>query len=248
MTMPEGTPPVTVRLPQSERLDRIAAAVDRLVGWLARHWLALFNSIVGLFVALPFLAPTLMNLGATAGCETCRQAGGLIYLLYRPTCHQLPERSWFLFGPQEVYSVAELEAAGSLPPGQNILQRQLLRFNGNPAVGFKVALCERDIAIYGAMLMSGLAFAALRGRLRRARDSLPKLPLWAYALLAAPMAVDGGTQLVGLRESDWLIRLVTGGLFGAVTVWLAYPYVQEAMDAAAKAAKSQGANWTKTAA
>jgi hypothetical protein len=43
------------------------------------------------------------------------------------------------------------------------------------------------------------------------------------------MAIDGTTQLIGLRESDWLWRSITGALFGVGSVWLVYPYVEAAM-------------------
>ena len=79
-------------------------------------------------------------------------------------------------------------------------------------------------------MLSGLLFGLLRGRLRPAGRPLPKLPLWGYALLLVPLAIDGGTQLIGWHESTWPLRLITGVLFGAATVWLAYPYVQDAMD------------------
>ena len=38
------------------------------------------------------------------------------------------------------------------------------------------------------------------------------------------------SDLAGLRTSNWALRTLTGALFGMATVWLAYPYVQEAMD------------------
>jgi len=41
-----------------------------------------------------------------------------------------------------------------------------------------------------------------------------------------PIAVDGITQAIGIRESTWEIRLVTGTLFGVATVWLAYPHLE----------------------
>jgi len=44
-----------------------------------------------------------------------------------------------------------------------------------------------------------------------------------------PMALDGGTQLFGLRESNWLLRSLTGAIFGIASVWLAYPYIEDAM-------------------
>jgi hypothetical protein len=45
----------------------------------------------------------------------------------------------------------------------------------------------------------------------------------AYLLLILPMALDGFTQLFGWRESDALLRTITGCLFGAASVWLIYP-------------------------
>src|SRR5512137_2632020 len=137
---------VTVRLPSGGRVDRISAAVDRLAARLARHWLALFNTIVAVFVLLPFLAPVLMHMGLD-------RPASAIYLVYQPTCHQLPERSFFLFGPQGAYSVAELEAEHALPEGTTLGQRAMMRYVGNPEIGYKVAICERDVAIYGSILL-----------------------------------------------------------------------------------------------
>jgi len=139
-------------------------------------------------------------------------------------------QSFFLFGPSGVYSTIELEAKGAVPAGLNIVQREMLRYVGNPEIGFKVAFCERDVAIYGTILLAGLLFGAVRAAYQRRGKRLPKLPLWAYGLMALPMVIDGTTQLFGLRESAWWLRLLTGALFGAATVWLAYPYVQEAME------------------
>jgi uncharacterized membrane protein len=223
----------------NSKIECLAGAIDRLVAWIARHWLAIFSSIIELFVAMPFLAPVLMHLGSTAGCEPCRAVGRLIYIVYSPTCHQLPERSYFLFGPQRTYTVSELEAAGAIPAGLNILQREILRFAGTPELGYKVALCERDLAIFGSLLLGGLAFGLARSRLRRRGREVPPLPVWAYVAALAPMVIDGGTQLFGLRESNWLLRTITGALFGFATVWLAYPYIQSAMADALPARQQQ---------
>ena len=116
---------------------RFAAAVDRAVLQVARHWLALLTLFWGLYTGLPLLAPALM----LAGCEPPAR---LIYLLYRPACHQRPERSYFLGGPQAVYTVEELAAAGVDPD-------PLARSIGNPALGWKVAFCQRDLATYDAI-------------------------------------------------------------------------------------------------
>jgi uncharacterized membrane protein len=53
--------------------------------------------------------------------------------------------------------------------------------------------------------------------------------VWLYVLFVLPILLDGGTQLFGLRESNWLLRLITGAIFGIGTVALAYPYVENAM-------------------
>ncbi len=223
MSLDEGRNEVEVRIPEGSAAARLAAQIDRLVAGLARHWLALFNTMVGIFFILPFLAPVFMQIGLTG-------LGHLIYVLYTPFCHQLPERSFFLFGPQVVYTVPQLEAAHAVPAGLNLFQREFLRWPGSPEMGYKVAVCERDNAIYGAILLAGLAFVPFRAHFRRLGRRIPKLRFWAYALMLVPIAVDGFTQLFGWRESDWLLRTITGTLFGLATVWLAYPYIQEAME------------------
>jgi uncharacterized membrane protein len=217
-----GWEEVRGRLPAGGPVERVTAAVDHLVGWLARHWLAFFNGVVAVFVGLPFAAPLLMRLGLTGPAQ-------LIYLVYRPTCHQLPERSFFLFGAQGVYSVAELEAAGAIPAGLSLLQRELLRWPGNAELGYKVAICERDVAIYGSILLGGLIFGLARRAWAARARCLPRLPVKGYLLALIPLALDGGAQLAGLHESTWPLRLITGALFGLATVWLAYPYVEDAL-------------------
>lgn len=224
---------VTVRLPEGGWSGRLARRVDRGVAWLARHWLAVFNTLVGVFFALPFLAPVFMHVGLTG-------LGKLIYVAYSPTCHQLPERSYFLFGPQVVYSASQLEHLGAIPAGLNLFQRELLRWPGSAATGYKIAFCERDAAIYGTIFLAGLVFAFVRQRYLRQGRRIPKLPLWVFGLLLVPMAVDGFTQLFGLRESDWVLRSITGFLFGLAIVWLAYPHVQDAMTDVL-----MSSNWTK---
>jgi uncharacterized membrane protein len=187
---------------------------SRLVVWIARHWLAIFNSAWGLYTFLPFLAPLLMVAGLVVPAR-------LIYGLYSFTCHQLPDHSYFLFGQTPVPQAQELMAAGAPDEANLFLFRA---FIGNPEIGYKVALCERDIAIYGAVFLAGIIFADLRAR---GRVRAPTLRV--YLLFLIPIAVDGLTQLFGWRESNWWLRTVTGAIFGAASVWLAYPYVEEAM-------------------
>jgi len=183
------------------------------VAWFARHWLALFNLAAAAYVGLALAAPLLAHLHLEIPAR-------VLYALYALFCHQLPDHSYFLFGEQTVYSLSELEARG-LVPGLDLFQRRA--FVGNPQVGYKVALCQRDVAIYGAFLLAGLLYARLRPR-------IPHLPLGLYLLLVFPMALDGLTQLIGLRESTWLLRTVTGALFALGSVWLAYPFLERALE------------------
>ena len=69
-------------------------------------------------------------------------------------------------------------------------------------------------------LVSGLLYGLVRDRMR-------PLPFKVFVVLCIPIAVDGLTQLFGWRESNWLLRTLTGALFGFAAVWLAYPYVDE---------------------
>ncbi len=185
--------------------------IDRQVLALAKHWLATFNLLVGMYTLLPILAPILMANGAP-------QIGKWIYVLYSPACHQLPHRSFFLFGPQATYSIQELWALNLLPDTKLLTLKQFL---GTPQIGFKIAICQRDIALYGGLFVGGLAFALLRKRLK-------PLSLLLYGLCLLPMVIDGGTQLIGLRESSWLTRTITGGLVGLASVWMLYPHVEMA--------------------
>jgi len=193
--------------------SKVARIADGIVLGIARHWLLLINLAVGVYLFLPLAAPVLVN----AGYE---RPARVIYSNYSFACHQLPERSYFLFGENPIYSLSALEANG-LPPGGDLFQRR--KFTGNLTTGYKTALCQRDIAIYGTVLLAGLFFGLVRRRVRA-----PSVKV--YLLFLIPIALDGFTQLFGLRFSNWWLRTVTGALFGGASVWLAYPYLEEAMN------------------
>ena len=172
---------------------------------LTTHWLRLVNLAAGLFVALPFAAPVLLAAGHA-------EAASLIYGAYRAVCHQWAFRSYFLFGPESTYAIDAL--------AERIGADQVFSFVGSPELGYKVAFCERDVAIYLAVLATGLAYAARRRGLRPLSPTL-------YLALILPIALDGFTQLFGLRESTVLLRTLTGALFGVASVWLIYPRLDQ---------------------
>jgi len=49
--------------------------------------------------------------------------------------------------------------------------------------------------------------------------------LWWLVVAAIPMAIDGGTQWIGLRESTNLLRFLTGSLLGFVCAYYLIPLV-----------------------
>ena len=206
---------------------------DDLTTWFANHYLAVFNFMVLIYVGLPFLAPVLMN----AGIE---RPAKLIYSAYGLLCHQLAYRSIFLFGEQPVYPRAAagiddmLTFSQATGQGEGNTAREIFAarsFVGNDLIGYKVALCQRDLAIYGAILLFGLLYA-LTGR------KLPGLPWYLWILFGlVPIGLDGLSQLLSqpplnfwpYRESTPLLRIATGALFGFTTAWFGYPLVEETM-------------------
>jgi uncharacterized membrane protein len=202
---------------------------DGISLWLSRHYLALFNILVFIYIGLPFLAPVLMKVGATA-------PAGIIYRAYGFVCHQFAFRSWFMFGEQVVYPRAEAQVPGILSyqqatdlNGYDLLAARA--FIGNAHLGYKVALCERDVAIYGGILMFGLIFTLLRRKIKPIH--------WVIWIIMGivPIGLDGFSQLISqppislipFRESTPLLRSLTGLLFGFLTAWFGYPYVEESM-------------------
>ena len=188
--------------------------------WLTRHWLDTFLLIYGIWVILPFLAPVFMRLGWTT-------AGNGLYLFYSFFCHQLPERSFFFFGSKSMYSLTEIQAAW-----QTTFDPLLLRkFVGNEALGWKVAWSDRMISFYSSIWLAALIWRPFRWKIK-------PLPLWAFALLLLPIALDGGTHLLsdfagigqGFRDTNQWLALLTnnslpasfyaGDTLGSINSWL----------------------------
>ncbi|MBF6590790.1 MAG: DUF2085 domain-containing protein [Ktedonobacterales bacterium] len=92
-------------------------------------------------------------------------------------------------------------------------------------LGYQMALCARNLAIYSSLFVGSLAF-------RRVRDWLPPLDWRLWVVTMVPMALDGGTQLFGWRESNWELRTLTGAIFGLGVCWFLLPMVQDAVNSA----------------
>jgi uncharacterized membrane protein len=213
---------------------------DRISFWISKRYLLLLNLFMLFYVGLPLLAPTLMKLGA----ETPANA---IYRMYKPLCHQFAFRSFFLYGEQIFYPLKEASVSGvktfeevsgitDLSNPYSTSRFEARNFIGNENVGYKTALCQRDVAIYFAILTFGIIFG-LTGRRFKSVHWL----VWIL-LGIAPIGLDGFSQLLSQFNWDWLSALVpyrestpflrtfTGALFGFFTAWFAYPNIEESMN------------------
>lgn len=209
---------------------RNISALDRFFYWFSNHYMAVFNLFLFLYVGLAFLAPTLKYLGWDTPAH-------IIYTVYSRLCHQLSFRSWFLFGEQIAYPLASAGVKGWISyaeaTGFESTNFDLAhKFVGNALLGYKLALCQRDIAIYGSIFLFGLIFSISGRRIR-------SIPFWAWIIVGmVPIGWDGISQLlsqlpwdlVPYRESTPLLRTVTGALFGFTTAWFGYPLVEETME------------------
>lgn len=206
-----------------------------------RRWLLIFSILMGVLIILPFLAPVFMYLGWEG-------PGKAIYTMYSFLCHQLPQRSFFLFGPKFTYSIPEVLADS---PGTVPTLLSLRKYIGSPELGWKVAWSDRMVSMY----VSVWVFAILWGKFGK---RLPRLPWWGLVLFLLPIAVDGTTHFIseitgtGFRFHNlWLVhltrnifspsfyageawgsfnsiaRLATGVSFGIGVVWFGFPYLDK---------------------
>ncbi|GHO86118.1 DUF2085 domain-containing protein [Dictyobacter formicarum] len=88
--------------------------------------------------------------------------------------------------------------------------------------GHQLGLCERNFSIYTSMFLTSLIFVLSKKR-------MPGIPWWLWILMLLPMAWDGTTQMFGWRESDWVLRVITGTLFGVGNIWFALPLMQKSL-------------------
>jgi uncharacterized membrane protein len=209
---------------------------------LSRRWILWFALLYGLFVWIPLLAPLFMRLGWDG-------AGKVIYFVYSFLCHQLPERSYFIFGSKISYSLPEIQAAWKNTTNPLILRQ----FIGNAQMGWKVAWSDRMVSMFTSIWFFGLVWWPLRKRIK-------PLSIWGLVLLALPIALDGTSHLIsdfwgigqGFRDTNlWLavlthnaftptfyagdawgsfnslMRLITGVLFGLGIVWSGFLYLNQ---------------------
>ena len=219
---------------------RLIFFVKSLVTVIARRWLWIVMTLLGLYISLPWVAPVLAKVGLSGPAN-------LIYTIYSPFCHQFAFRSPFLFGEQAFYprsaartgyksfeeyaigAPAFLEQyvywsafyygeAPSRTPSVETLedfsvaqQFAARHFIGDETFGYKTSLCARDLAIYSAMFVGGLIYSRFRWRIK-------PLPFLLYIFVGlGPIALDGFSQLLSYPPFQlWPVR-ETEPIFRLVT-------------------------------
>ncbi|HQC65037.1 MAG TPA: DUF2085 domain-containing protein, partial [Anaerolineaceae bacterium] len=159
------------------------------------------------------LAPVLMKAGHTTQARR-------VYRAYQPACHQLAYRSFFLYGEQAVYprDLAGVKGLKSYEAVTGLSAEDIesaKNFIGNEQLGYKTALCQRDLAIFGSILLFIIVYAIFEKRIK-------PLPWWLWILLAVvPIGLDGFWQVLSqldiaflawlpARESTPFLRVLTG--------------------------------------
>lgn len=231
-----------------------AIVTNRRIYWLTQNWMLLFSLGFSAFIGLPFLAPVFMQFG-------WQGAGNAIYTIYSFMCHQMPQRSLFLFGPKTMYSLSTIQDVW-----QDTINPLVLRkFIGSPEMGWKVAWSDRMVSMYAAILFFAWLWYPLRKKIKA-------LPWWGLILFLVPMGVDGITHMIsdfagigqGFRyTNEWLanltnnafaanfyagdaigsfnswMRWISGFFFGLGMVWFGFPYLDEYFTSIASTIRSK---------
>lgn len=213
-------------------LNNTVTASDRFTVWISKTYIYFICAIIIIYSGLPFMAPVFMK-------NRMELPANIIYSVYSTVCHQLAYRSFFLFGEQYYYprqlanipAQITFETATGIDP-TNIQDSK--NFIGNDKLGYKVAFCERDTAIYASILLFGIIFIISKRKIKG-------IPWYVWIIIGMiPMGLDGGIQLfsyikmvlpiwVPLYESSPLMRVITGGLFGFSMAWYIFPIIEESM-------------------
>lgn len=212
---------------------RSMSGADRFSMWLSRHYLWLVFGLFLLYVGLPILAPALVKANLPTPAR-------VIYAAYSPLCHQLGFRSLYLFGPQTFYprAAAGVDGLVSFEQATGVSENDLWaarQYLGSEEVGYKTALCARDVAIYGAIVVFIVIYGLTGRRLKPLHWTLwlllgiVPIGLDGFSQLFSQVGIPGINELIPYRESTPFLRTFTGALFGFMTAWFGLPYVEESM-------------------
>lgn len=200
--------------------------IDKISSWMGRNMATVVVIFLTIYAFLPVLSPVLFKIDLHSPAKGIQK-------IYSYLCHQRVDRSLFLFAEDRLfafYTVEELKEAGALPKEKKSgLPFEIYReeefgypYWGNDKVGYKVAYCIRDNALYTGAVIMGWILIILR---KKGRYPLKNnIPLWVYGALMFPMIFDGIFQTIVEVTNwssipEWYIlniekRVVTGVLFG----------------------------------
>lgn len=173
---------------------KLEAKLVDLVMLGARHWLPIFTLLVLLFIVPIVGSPLLMS----TGNPVLQSIGNIIFLMYKVTCHQLPERSLFVFGYQMTVCARCFGIYMAFLAGCVVFAfvRKWLKIW---SLKYYVLLCV-PMAIDG--------FAQLFG-----------VPI--------PRGIGPHWELIWTTLSNNELRLVTGSIFGLASALYVLPYLEE---------------------
>lgn len=167
----------------------------KLAYFLIRHWLAILIILVALFIIPIVGAPYLM----ATGNPTLQSIAGMIMLVYRTTCHQLPERTLFVFGYQ-----------------MTVCSRCFAIYTG-ALIG-----CLAFIQLRKKLKIWDIKYFILFGCVPMAIDGFAQL--FSFPI---PRTIDATGQLVWMIESTQELRIITGLIFGLASMLYVLPYLEE---------------------
>ena len=167
---------------------------------------ALFLAALLVFNAAIFYTAYLASTGVPA-------ADGL-YAAFSLTCHQLTSRSLCLYkyDADGHYGIGDC-----LPMSEPSPSKATVVYYPDKSA-FKLPVCSRDTAIYLCMLIGLLLLPFFQPI-----ESEEWPSRWILVAAAIPIAIDGTTQLIGLRESTNFLRLLTGAIIGIVLPFYIVP-------------------------
>jgi len=139
-------------------------------------------------------------------------AAGTLYWLYSLTCHQFVSRSICYFPASGISDCSDVQA-----------HYRAYEVEKNSLVGYPFPVCARDVGIYAAALLSGMLLFFLK----KTDVNMVPNPLW-FIIALVPIGLDGGTQLMGLRESTNFLRLLTGAIAGFAFSFYVVPLLNRA--------------------
>ena len=188
---------------------------------IVKHWTKYFAMASGLYISLALLTPILI----IANMHPIARA---LYKAYSLFCHQNAYKSWILLRSQSPFGI-------SLFPSfdfdklsfYNLLDPD--KFIGAVESGWKTALCHRCTAIYLGVFTASLLYHVFK--LQRLHVPLLHpaiyiivglLPIFLHTIVL-PTTENTFLEIATIRSH--IMPTITGGLFGLMSVWFAFPEI-----------------------